>query len=185
MRLKDDQVWKVLQEVHLFEAVSDLKSGLDTEMSEGGTNFSVGQRQLACLARAILRKNFILVLDEATANVNTKTDSLIQEQIRTRFKDCTVLTIAHRLHTIMDSDRILVLSDGQVVEFGQPYELLCDKAGVLTELADQTGAASKDRLFEIARASYFDSINKKDEAVKCTQKIESENVSSEDIGASL
>eukprot|EP00092_Neocalanus_flemingeri_P034174 GFUD01037167.1.p1 GENE.GFUD01037167.1~~GFUD01037167.1.p1 ORF type:complete len:793 (+),score=184.49 GFUD01037167.1:217-2379(+) len=162
----EDEVWKVLQEVHLSEAVSDLKLGLDTEMSEGGSNFSVGQRQLVCLARAILRQNSILVLDEATANVDPKTDSLIQEQIRTRFKDCTVLTIAHRLHTIMDCDRILVLADGNVVEFGQPYELLCDKSGVLTELAEQTGKASKDRLFEIARASYFDSINREEENVK-------------------
>ena len=181
----DDQVWKVLQEVHLSEAVSDLKLGLDTEMSEGGSNFSVGQRQLVCLARAILRQNSILVLDEATANVDPKTDSLIQEQIRTRFKDCTVLTIAHRLHTIMDCDRILVLSDGNVVEFGQPYELLCDKSGVLTELAEQTGEASKDRLFEIARDSYFDSINRKVESVKGVEKIENVVVSPEDIVASL
>ena len=154
----------MLQEVHLSKSVSDLKSGLDTEMSEGGTNFSVGQRQLVCLARAILGQNSILVLDEATANVDPKTDSLIQEQIRTRFKDCTALTIAHRLHTIMDSDLILVLSDGVVVEFVQPYELLCNKSGALTELAQQTGEASKDRLVEIARASYFKT---KEANVKC------------------
>ena len=165
----DDQVWKVLQEVHLSEAVSDLKSGLETEMSEGGSNFSVGQRQLVCLARAILRQNSILVLDEATANVDPRTDSLIQEQIRTRFRDCTVLTIAHRLHTIMDSDRILVLADGQVVEHGQPYELLCDKDGVLTELAEQTGAASKDRLLEIARTAYFQALHKTEEGQRLSQ----------------
>jgi len=165
----DDQVWKVLQEVHLSEAVSDLKSGLETEMSEGGSNFSVGQRQLVCLARAILRQNSILVLDEATANVDPRTDSLIQEQIRTRFRDCTVLTIAHRLHTIMDSDRILVLADGQVVEHGQPYELLCDKDGVLTELAEQTGAASKDRLLEIARTAYFQALHKTEEDQRLSQ----------------
>merc|ERR1719347_2552562 len=165
----DDQVWKVLQEVHLSEAVSDLKSGLDTEMSEGGSNFSVGQRQLVCLARAVLKQNKILVLDEATANVDPKTDSLIQEQIRSRFQDCTVLTIAHRLHTIMDSDRILVLADGKVVEYGQPYELLCDKGGVLTELAEQTGAASKDRLLEIARTAYFQALHKEEEGQRLSQ----------------
>ncbi|XP_023331666.1 multidrug resistance-associated protein 4 [Eurytemora carolleeae] len=149
----DDMIWKVLKEVHMFEPVSELKHGIETEMSEGGTNFSLGQRQLVCLARASLRHNPVLVLDEATANVDPRTDKFIQEQIRTRFRDCTVLTIAHRLNTIMDSDRILVLGDGKIVEFDTPYNLLCKEDGVLAELAEQTGNENLRKLKEIAAIS--------------------------------
>ncbi|XP_016970454.2 probable multidrug resistance-associated protein lethal(2)03659 [Drosophila rhopaloa] len=107
------------------DVVANLATGLETKVTKGGTNFSVGQRQLVCLARAILRENRILVMDEATATVwDPQTDSLIQATIRNKFKECTVLTIAHRLHSIMDSDKVLVMDAGRAVEFGSPYELL-------------------------------------------------------------
>lgn len=101
--------------------------GLETHVSEASELFSVGQRQLLCLARAILRKSKILVMDEATANVDMETDELIQSTIRSRFTDCTVITVAHRLATIMDSDRVLVLGAGRVLEYDIPFQLLAEK----------------------------------------------------------
>ena len=119
----DEEIWQVLEEVQLKKYVESLKNGLLTEVADQNI-FSVGQKQLICLARAILRKNKILVLDEATANVDIETDSLIQKSIREKFKDCTVLTIAHRLATIQDSDVILVMADGKIKRHGHPSNVL-------------------------------------------------------------
>lgn len=100
--------------------VSNLAGGLECRISDGGSNFSLGQRQLICLGRALLRKNKILVLDEATASVDYETDSLIQKTITSEFSECTVLTIAHRLHTVINADKILVMDGGSMVEFDHP-----------------------------------------------------------------
>lgn len=150
----DEKLWQALSDVQLAGAVKELEGGLDAVLSEGGSNFSVGQRQLICLARAILKQNRILVLDEATANVDHKTDSLIQQTIRSKFADCTVLTIAHRLNTIMDSDRVLVLDAGQVIEFDHPYKLLENEYGTFTSMVQQTGPAMAGNLHQIARVAY-------------------------------
>lgn len=125
--------------MQLKDTIRDLPEGINHKISENGSNFSVGQRQLVCLARAIIRRNKILVLDEATANVDPYTDVLIQEAIRRNFADCTVLTIAHRLPTIMDSDKVLVMDAGRVVEFDRPQTLLENTDGVFYNLARDAG----------------------------------------------
>ncbi|XP_067156198.1 ATP-binding cassette sub-family C member 2 isoform X2 [Apteryx mantelli] len=134
----DEEVWKALELAHLKTYVQDLPERLFHLVSEGGENLSVGQRQLVCLARALLRKAKILILDEATAAVDLETDHLIQTTIRSEFANCTVLTIAHRLHTIMDSNRVMVLQAGRIVEYDSPEELL-QKQGLFSAMAKDAG----------------------------------------------
>ncbi|XP_065055747.1 multidrug resistance-associated protein 1-like [Rhopilema esculentum] len=131
---EDDAVWNALEISHLKEFVASLSGQLQENVSEGGSNFSIGQRQLMCLARALLRKTKVLVLDEATAAVDMETDEFIQQTIREEFKNCTVFTIAHRLNTVMDYDRIMVLDRGTVVEFDSPQKLLQNR-GIFYEMA--------------------------------------------------
>ncbi|XP_014813456.1 PREDICTED: canalicular multispecific organic anion transporter 1 isoform X2 [Calidris pugnax] len=139
----DEEVWKALELAHLKTYVQTLPEGLLHLVSEGGENLSVGQRQLVCLARALLRKAKILILDEATAAVDLETDHLIQTTIRSEFADCTVLTIAHRLHTIMDSNRVLVLQAGRIAEYDSPEELL-KKQGVFSSMAKDAGITAME-----------------------------------------
>lgn len=135
----DDEIWIALEHSHLKTFVKGLSDGLTHKITEGGENLSVGQRQLICLARALLRKTKVLILDEATAAIDFETDELIQKTIRSQFDDCTILTIAHRLNTIMDSDRIVVLDQGMIVEFDTPKALLADKNSIFYGMARNSG----------------------------------------------
>ena len=136
---EDMEIWNALKDASLGAMVEKLPLQLNQLVKESGSNFSSGERQLLCLARALLRKNKIIVMDEATANVDPKTDQLIQETIRTKFKHCTVITVAHRLNTIMDYDRILVLDHGRVVEYDKPEILLHNEDGHFCKLCRNYG----------------------------------------------
>lgn len=142
-RHTDDELWQVLKKVQMDEVIGALPKGLLEEVAEGGENFSQGQRQLLCIARSLLRKPKILVMDEATASIDNATDSVVQEMIRENFKDATVLTIAHRLNTIMDSDRVLVLDDGRIAEFASPEELLSRDDSLFKAMTDKSRAAKE------------------------------------------
>lgn len=146
----DDDMWRSLEDVELKSMVESL----DYYVTEGGTNFSQGQRQLICLARAILRNNKVLVLDEATANVDPQTDALIQKTIRENFKEFTVITVAHRLHTIMDSDRVLVMDAGSAKEYDIPHKLLQKDDGIFRGMVDATGTQESEQLKKVAAQKF-------------------------------
>ena len=137
--VSDNRIWAALGSVHLRDYVAGLSLKLEHRIAQGGENLSVGQRQLVCLGRALLRKSKVLVLDEATAAVDVETDDLIQKTIREEFRECTIITIAHRINTIMDSDRILVLDQGKIAEFDTPEALLGRPASLFYSLAKQSG----------------------------------------------
>jgi len=118
----DLQVWKALEKVCLKQKFQEV--GLNSEIKEGGENLSAGEKQLMCIGRAILKKNKIILIDEATSSIDSVTEEAILASIRENFKDCTVITIAHRLKTIIESDRVLYLANGEVLEYDTPNALL-------------------------------------------------------------
>ncbi|KAJ1896492.1 hypothetical protein LPJ66_003952 [Kickxella alabastrina] len=133
----DQEIWCALEHAHLGDFVRSKNKALEYMVTQGGENFSVGQRQLICLARALLKRAKVLVLDEATAAIDNSTDSIIQKSIRKEFNDCTVLTIAHRLNTIIDSDMILVIDGGKLAEYNTPGNLLADKTSLFAKLVEE------------------------------------------------
>ncbi|XP_060989138.1 ATP-binding cassette sub-family C member 4-like isoform X2 [Dama dama] len=145
----------VALQVQLKESIEGLPAKMNTELAESGLNLSVGQKQLVCLARAILRKNQILIIDKATSYVDPRTDELIQKKIRERFAQCTVLTIAHRLSTIIDCKRIMVLDSGTQIEYKRPYYLLKNSNSLFYKMVQQLGEAEAAVLTERAKQVYF------------------------------
>ncbi|KAJ6430331.1 hypothetical protein OIU84_021685 [Salix udensis] len=131
---EDQEIWEVLNKCRLADIVKQDKRLLHAPVSEDGENWSVGQRQLVCLARVLLKKRRILVLDEATASIDTETDNIIQGTIREETSRCTVITVAHRIPTVIDNDLILVLDDGKVVEYDSPVKLLKDSSSSFSKL---------------------------------------------------
>ncbi|OWM79612.1 hypothetical protein CDL15_Pgr023024 [Punica granatum] len=133
----DDEIWEVLGKCQLREAVQEKLKGLDSMVVEDGSNWSMGQRQLFCLGRALLRRSRVLVLDEATASIDNATDLILQKTIRTEFADCTVITVAHRIPTVMDCTMVLAISDGKLVEYDEPMKLMKNENSLFGQLVKE------------------------------------------------
>ncbi|KAL4483821.1 hypothetical protein ABPG72_006196 [Tetrahymena utriculariae] len=166
----DQQIWEALKCVELDKYIlQQCKDGINTDMTVASSVFSVGQKQLVCLARALLKQNKMLVLDEATANVDMETDNFIQKTIRNKFYDCTVLTIAHRLNTIADYDKVIVLSDGVVAEYDTPFKLLSNsesdqeitKNTIFAQMVKNTGKNNSENIFQMAKTKYLKNLQNK------------------------
>ncbi|KAM7238060.1 hypothetical protein CapIbe_011018 [Capra ibex] len=147
----DEELWNALEEVQLKDTFEHLPGKMNTELAESGLNLSVGQRQLVCLARTILKKNQILIIDKATSNVDPRTDELIQKKIREKFAHCTVLTITHRLSNVIDCQRISVLDSGTRKETGQPNDLLQNRNSLFYKMVQQLGKEEVAVLTERAK----------------------------------
>ncbi|KAK9695279.1 hypothetical protein K7432_013049 [Basidiobolus ranarum] len=147
----DQELWDVLGRADLKTYFSALPGGLESDIAEGGENLSAGQRQLLCLARAMLTHSKIVIMDEATASVDVQTDALLQKALRIDFAECTVLTIAHRLNTVIDYDKILVLDGGRVKEFDSPKNLLSDANSSFYSMVQETGPTNAALLMSLAK----------------------------------
>lgn len=149
----DARLWDALALVRLDTKIRK-QNGLSTSVLENGSNFSAGQKQLICLARSILRQNQIIVMDEATANIDLATSQMIQKTVQALFRDKTLCTIAHRLHTIIDYDRVFVLHHGRIVESGAPHELLSQTQSSFSQMVSELGPDAEQLLKRIARETY-------------------------------
>ncbi|KAK8608369.1 hypothetical protein V6N13_023795 [Hibiscus sabdariffa] len=139
----DEEIWKALEKCQLKETISSLPNKLDSSVSDEGENWSVGQRQLFCLGRVLLKRNRILVLDEATASIDSATDAILQQIIRQEFSECTVITVAHRVPTVIDSDMVMVLSYGKLIEYDEPERLMATDSSFSKLVAEYWSSCRK------------------------------------------
>ncbi|CAL5411654.1 unnamed protein product [Camellia sinensis] len=140
----DQEIWEVLEKCQLQEAIKEKEKGLYSLVMQNGSNWSMGQRQLFCLGRALLERRKILVLDEATASIDNATDSIIQKIIRIEFEDCTVITVAHRIPTVMDCTMVLAISEGQLVEYDEPMKLISKEGSLFGQLVNEYWSHSRN-----------------------------------------
>ncbi|KAJ4823064.1 ATP-binding cassette sub- C member 8, partial [Turnera subulata] len=140
----DQEIWEVLEKCQLKATISSLPNLLDSSVSDEGENWSAGQRQLFCLGRVLLKRNKILVLDEATASIDSATDAILQRIIRKEFAECTVITVAHRVPTVIDSDMILVLSYGKLLEYDEPSKLMKTNSSFSKLVAEYWSSCSRN-----------------------------------------
>ena len=152
--------WNALKKCELEDAIKNMGNGLDSVVAEYGENMSQGQRQLLCLGRALLRNCKLLLLDEATSSIDRVTDALVQRTIRSSFQNVTILTIAHRVETIIDSDLILVMDDGRVGELDTPKNLLTDTSSQFSHIVKEMGEEMYQELCATAGAAVVDKKNK-------------------------
>jgi ATP-binding cassette subfamily C (CFTR/MRP) protein 1 len=180
-KYSDDDLWNVLEFVGLTDLIRNRPDQLDAVVEEGGKNFSAGERQLFCMARALVKRSRVIVLDEATADIDTETDMRIQRVIRERFTESTVITIAHRLNTIIDSDRILVMKDGRVAEFDTPAALLDQEGSIFASLVSDYGEEQAQFLRSVAfgERSIFDVLEKLAESASSPQSVVLQELPSE------
>ncbi|KAI9341530.1 P-loop containing nucleoside triphosphate hydrolase protein [Zopfochytrium polystomum] len=146
----DAEIWKSLEMTGMKDFVNGLEKKLDSAVSEGGANFSAGQRQLLCLARALLARTTILIMDEATSSVDVESDRRLQELVHTLLRETTVISVAHRLNTIAAYDRVIVLDGGRIVEMDSPHALL-GRDSTFSQLVESTGSANAAAIRDVAR----------------------------------
>ncbi|KAL4498906.1 hypothetical protein ABPG73_003703 [Tetrahymena malaccensis] len=150
----DQDIIQILEEICLKDKVLNMNKGIYSDMTNANDIFSSGEKQLICLGRALLRKSKIIVLDEATANCDMKTDQIIQQKIREKFSNSSIITIAHRLNTVADYDRIIIIDQGRTVEEGVPFELLQNNDSLFKTMATQTGNKNYNQIYQQAKSSY-------------------------------